>query len=77
LKCEALGELAVDLHRKFRSFRNDSIVIDNIFVALTWWKIFRYHTGPKHVKIQNYAGISDVTVDPNIEEVQELKMVLE
>nr|AAD29781.1 contains similarity to a family of Arabidopsis thaliana hypothetical proteins; see GB:AL022580 [Arabidopsis thaliana]CAB81139.1 hypothetical protein [Arabidopsis thaliana] len=77
LKCEALGELAVDLHRKFRSFRNDNIVIDNIFVALTWWKIFRYHTGPKHVKIQNYAGISDVTVDPNIEEVQELKMVLE
>ncbi|BAB01426.1 replication protein A1-like [Arabidopsis thaliana] len=77
LKCEAFGELAVDLHRKFRSFRNDSIVIDNIFVALTWWKIFRYHTGLKHVKFQNYAGISDVTVDPNIEEVQELKMVLE
>jgi len=77
LKCEAFGQMAVDLHSKFRSFRNDSIVIDNIFIALTWWKIFRYHTDPKHVKIQNYADISDVTVDPNIEELQELKMVLE
>ena len=73
----SVGQMAVDLDSRFRSFRNDIIVIDNIVIALTWWKIVRYHTGPKHVKIQNYSTISDVTVEPNIEEMQEIKMVLD
>ena len=64
LKCKAVGQMAVDFDNRFRSFRNDNIVI-----ALTWWKIVRYSFGPQHVKIFSHSSISDVIAKPNIEEV--------
>ena len=71
-KCEVVGQMAVDFDSRFRSFRNDNIVI-----ALTWWRIVRYHTGPQHVTIFNRSTISDVTTKHNIEEVVEIKMAVD
>ena len=64
--------MAVDFDNRFQSFRND-----NFAIALTLWRIVRYSFGAHRVKIVSYSSISDVIAEPNIEEVQEIKMVVD
>nr|AAD15522.1 putative replication protein A1 [Arabidopsis thaliana] len=70
LQCEAHGEYAVDLEKKFRSVRNNKVVI-----ALAFWKIVTYFDGGHRMKIASHAPISTVYPDPDIEPVKEIKMV--
>ncbi|CAB78932.1 hypothtetical protein [Arabidopsis thaliana] len=72
LVCEAYGEIAVDLEKRFRAFRKNNVVI-----ALAWWKIIRFYPGCNWFKIVSHAPISTMYPEPDVEEVEEIKMVVD
>lgn len=47
----------------------------NFVVALCWWRVVRYVDG-RAMKIVSNGPISKMFPEPNIEEVEEIKMVL-
>jgi len=72
LECEAYGQIAVDLEKRFRAFRKNNVVI-----ALAWWKVVRYYPGCNWFKIVSHAPISTMYPEPDVEEVEEIKMVVD
>nr|AAD28658.1 putative replication protein A1 [Arabidopsis thaliana] len=72
LECEAYGQIAVDLEKRFRAFRKNNVVI-----ALAWWKVVRYYQGCNWFKIVIRAPISTIYPEPDVKEVEEIKMVVD
>ena len=72
LECEANGQIAVDLEKRFRAFCKNNVVI-----ALAWWKVVRYYPGCNWFKIVSHAPISTMYPEPDVKEVEEIKMVVD
>jgi len=72
LVCEAYGEIAVDLEKRFRAFRKNNVVI-----ALAWWKTVRYYPCCNCFNIVSHAPISTMYPEPDVKEVEEIKMVVD
>jgi len=72
LVCEAYGEIAVGLEKRFRAFRKNNVVI-----ALAWWKIVRFYPGCNWFKIVSHVPILTMYPEPDVEEIEEIKMVVD
>lgn len=72
LRCEATGQTALDFDSSYRRFGHP-----NIILALAWWRIDRYAARPESVRIVSHGPISKVYSEPDIEEVEEIKMVVD
>ncbi|CAL9247323.1 unnamed protein product [Arabidopsis halleri] len=71
LTCEALGQTAIDFEENYRQYGRL-----NMIVALGWWRVVRPNWRSKNVKIVSHGSISKVFPEPEIEEVEEIKMVI-
>ncbi|CAL9216347.1 unnamed protein product [Arabidopsis halleri] len=72
LTCEALGQTAIDFEENYRQYGRV-----NMIVALGWWKVVRPNRRANNVKIVSHGSISTFFPNPDIEEVEEIKMMID
>jgi len=72
LSCEAFRQTAIDFEKNFRMYGRP-----NIIVAVGWWRVLRSNWRANGVKIVSPESISKVFPNPDIPEVEEIKMVID
>ncbi|CAL9248038.1 unnamed protein product [Arabidopsis halleri] len=72
LTCEALGQTAIDFEENYRQYGRV-----NMIIALGWWRVVRPNWRAKNVKIVSHGSISKIFPNPDIEEVEEIKMMID